>query len=195
MSSNGSMFPIEITVYGEAQPGGSKTSKVVYRKGADGRARPVKKNGRVVTTTYDANAKKVGPWKDKVSQVAGESYFGPVLLGPLVVEFIFYRTRNKGDYGTGRNEGIIKDSAPAYPTKRPDALKLARAVEDCLTGVLWADDAQIVDEYIGKRYGTKARVEIKVWPASATTVLDLVSAGEMEPPKPSEQFEQLSFVA
>jgi len=195
MAHGESMFPIEITVYGEPQPAGSKTARVVYRKGNDGKARPIKRAGRIVTATYDANAKKVNPWKEAVTQVAGDSYFGPVLLGPLVVEFIFYRVRNKGDYGTGRNEGIIKDSAPAYPAKRPDTLKLARAVEDALTGVLWADDAQIVDEYIGKRYGEKACVEIKVWPASARTVLDLVSEGEMEPPRPSEQFEQLSFVA
>jgi hypothetical protein len=32
-------------------------------------------------------------------------------------------------------------------------LKLARAAEDALTGVLWLDDSQIVDERISKAYG------------------------------------------
>jgi len=39
-------------------------------------------------------------------------------------------------------------------------LKLARAVEDALTGVIWADDAQIVDEVIRKRYG---RPCLQIW--------------------------------
>lgn len=41
-------------------------------------------------------------------------------------------------------------------------LKLARAAEDALTGILWRDDAQICDEVIRKRYGEPARVEIEV---------------------------------
>lgn len=185
------IYPIEITVYGEPEPAGSKSSFVPTNRKTK---KPFYKNGRIVVNTVDANPKAKG-WKSTVKASAGIQYLGPMLRGPLAVEFIFYRKRNKGDFGTGRNEGIVKDSADAYPTKRPDALKLARAVEDALTDVLWLDDAQIVDEHIGKRFGDRARVEIKIWPVAAQTVLDLVSSGEIEPPKPSEQFEQLSLVA
>lgn len=188
-------FPIIIHVYGEAQPAGSKTSKVVYRKGRGGRPQPVRnKDGRIVTATYDANAKNLTPWKNKIEQAVSEQYDGPVLTGPLVVEFIFYRLRNKGHFGTGRNEGIVKDSAPAYPIVAPDALKLARAVEDALTGFVWRDDALIVDERIAKRFGDRPRVEIRVWRAEVATVGDLVAAGKVEPTAPDELFEQLSLV-
>ena len=47
-----------------------------------------------------------------------------------------------------------------YPAVKPDADKLARAIFDALTGVLFADDAQVVQLKIGKYYGTPERVEV-----------------------------------
>lgn len=49
-----------------------------------------------------------------------------------------------------------------WPLKPPDVVKLARAIEDALTGHLWTDDAQIVSEYLGKRYGPAHRVVVTV---------------------------------
>lgn len=64
---------------------------------------------------------------------------------PLRIETRFYVTRPKGHYGTGRNAGLLKASAPRYPTGRPDYSNLVKLIEDCLTlsGVL-ADDDQII---------------------------------------------------
>lgn len=39
-----------------------------------------------------------------------------------------------------------------YPSVKPDVDKLARAVNDALTGIVWADDSQVVDLYPRKRY-------------------------------------------
>jgi Holliday junction resolvase RusA-like endonuclease len=44
-------------------------------------------------------------------------------------------------------------------------LKLARAVEDALTGVLWRDDAQIAIEQLSKHYAERdepERVRVRV---------------------------------
>jgi Holliday junction resolvase RusA-like endonuclease len=52
-----------------------------------------------------------------------------------------------------------------WPAKPPDVLKLARAVEDALTGALWTDDALVVSEYLLKRYappGGPERVTVTV---------------------------------
>lgn len=46
----------------------------------------------------------------------------------------------------------MKPLAPIAPIVRPDLLKLARAVEDALSGVLWKDDSQVVVEVLRKRY-------------------------------------------
>lgn len=162
-----------ITVYGIAEPAGSKTAGVVYRKG-----RPVLKNGRVLTFVRDANA-KAKPWKERVAQAAGEQWGYGMIDGPCVLELTFYRTRNKGDFGTGRNEGRIRPGAPAYPIVAPDLTKLIRGVEDALIGICYRDDAQVVEQHTKKLYGDPARVEISVYPAAATTAADLGICGEV----------------
>jgi Holliday junction resolvase RusA-like endonuclease len=71
------------------------------------------------------------------------------------VTFVFQRQRPKGHFGTGRNAGRVKDScAGLYPVARPDLVKLARAAEDALTGIVWDDDAQIVHEELVKTWGS-----------------------------------------
>ena len=79
-------------------------------------------------------------------------YDGDVLTGPLSVAFQFRFLRPQSHYGTGRNAGHVKDSAPLYPTVRPDRTKVMRSTEDALTGILWKDDSQIVAGDITKIY-------------------------------------------
>ncbi len=72
---------------------------------------------------------------------------------PVSVALIFAIARPKGHYGTGRNAGTVRESAPRYPGSngRLDVDKLARAVLDGLTdGGVWADDAQVVDLHVCK---------------------------------------------
>lgn len=70
----------------------------------------------------------------------------------LEVYFTFYRARPSGHYGRKSGKPYVKPSADPYPIQRPDVLKLARAAEDALTGILWADDSQIVREVLEKRW-------------------------------------------
>jgi Holliday junction resolvase RusA-like endonuclease len=147
---------IAFTVIGEAKSAGSK------------RAFRHPHTGRIVTTEA---VKGSGEWKNRVADagVDARSAAGldDLLTGPLWVEFIFVRARPASHFGTGRNRGVLKPSAPVFPSTRPDALKLGRAVEDALTGVLWRDDAQIVNEYLFKRYGSTVGCEIRVWDLEA----------------------------
>lgn len=50
-----------------------------------------------------------------------------------------------------------------YKTSRPDADNLVKSVCDGLNGVLWLDDAQIVNLHVYKMYSTYPRTEITVW--------------------------------
>ena len=77
--------------------------------------------------------------------------------GPLRLTLTFFRTRPLGHYGTGRNAAQLKDRAPDKPTVRPDTVKLTRAVEDALTGVVWRDDSQVTTHLLKKRYGEFGR--------------------------------------
>lgn len=130
---------IRFEVPGNVEPAGSK------------RAFKHAHTGALIVT--DANS-KAKPWKASVAASGREAMAGRDLFrGPVSLMLVFYRPRPKGHMGTGRNAQVVKPSAPAYPITKPDVLKLARAVEDALTGVVWADDAQIVDEHLVKAYG------------------------------------------
>jgi Holliday junction resolvase RusA-like endonuclease len=50
-----------------------------------------------------------------------------------------------------------------YPTSRPDLLKHIRALEDALTGVVWRDDSQIIEQHLEKRWGVRAQTTVAVW--------------------------------
>jgi crossover junction endodeoxyribonuclease RusA len=90
------------------------------------------------------SSKAVGPWREAV-RAETQRAMGHALTGPVMVEITFGLPRPKGHYGTGKNAGTIRDSAPWYPSGRPDLDKLARAVLDGLTaGNAWADDSQVV---------------------------------------------------
>lgn len=69
---------------------------------------------------------------------------------PVAAEFVFYMKRPKSHF---RANGLLRDTAPAFPLLYPDVDKLARAVMDALTaGSAWDDDARVVDLTALKRY-------------------------------------------
>ena len=129
--------PITFFVPGKPAPGGSK--RQVFNK--------TSKRSFIIDACKDSK-----PWKTDVKHFAHEAYKGPLLLGPIKVRCTFYRARPKGHYGTGKNAGVLKASAPKYPTSKPDGSKLFRSTEDALTNVIWGDDAQVVTQTIKKRF-------------------------------------------
>lgn len=158
------MTSIRFQVLGKPQPAGSKKGFV----------NP--KTGKVIITE---DAKKSKPWKQEVAStaehaVSGDEGWTVCDPRPMRLEVAFILARPKGHFGTGRNAGTVRESAPRYPATKPDATKLLRAVEDALTGVVWRDDAQVVEQAAWKIYGEPERVEIKV------TVLEIVE-GEDAP--------------
>lgn len=194
-------WPIRIVATGKAEPAGSKTSFIpksndlVFKLVAANSPGAVKDAlGGLRANVVDANPKAAG-WKEAVAWFAASQYHGKPLTGPLDVEVIFVLPRLKSHYGTGRNADLLKDTAPLYPAVRPDTTKLWRGVEDALTGIVWVDDGQVVNQSVQKRYGDHPRVEIRVRPTAVTCVRDLVILGEERPERPSTlvPFEQLSL--
>lgn len=152
-------------VYGKPEPAGSKRGFAFKRR-----------NGSTGASVVDANPKAQG-WKTLVGLAVQEAYKGELLSGPLQLELRFFAPRIKGHL---RSNGQVKDSAPPFPTSRPDVLKLARGVEDSLTGIIWRDDAQIVREILSKNYGSPARVEIKVTVLSVFSLAAQADGGQAE---------------
>ncbi len=135
------MEPVRIEVLGphaRPEPAGSKTAFPL--KGKNGWLKG--EGGRPIINVVDANP-KAKAWKMEVAEEAAKQYRAQLIDRPVRCFMTFYLQRPKGHYGTGKNERVLKDSSPLHHTKAPDALKLARGVEDALTGVVWVDDAQV----------------------------------------------------
>jgi Holliday junction resolvase RusA-like endonuclease len=142
---------LRFEVIGHPEPAGSKRA---FRT----------KTGKTVVT--DANPQSLG-WKTEVAQAAAQAMtradHGALFDGPLGLAVVFTLVRPKGHFGSGRNGGQVKPGAPPFPVVRPDCTKLLRATEDALTGVVWRDDAQVVEQMVTKRYGEPERVQVSVW--------------------------------
>jgi len=132
---------IEFFVPGIPRPGGSK--RVFINK----------KTGKPIVTDDAGKANK--EWKAVVKLAGSEAMkkgkHTEVFRDPIILGLIFLMLRPKYHFG---KKGL-KPSAPADHIISPDLLKLARSTEDALTGVIWADDAQIISEHITKRYALK----------------------------------------
>jgi Holliday junction resolvase RusA-like endonuclease len=162
MSIEASPIHLAFTVYGKPQPAGSKRAFAVRKGGVA--------TGQIAVTDANPKAKS---WQREVSDVARwkmqerpdwTPFDYDLWFGPLVVAMTFYVARPKSHYGTGKNADTLKPSAPTYPTGKPDALKLARGTEDACTGIVWRDDAQVVELTVRKLYGLPERCEIEVRP-------------------------------
>lgn len=69
-------------------------------------------------------------------------------------DLTFYLPRPKAHFGSGKNAAVLKASAPAHPTGKPDRDNLDKAVCDAITAArVWHDDKQVTDGRIRKRYG------------------------------------------
>lgn len=129
---------IKFFVPGVPAPGGSK------------RGFYVKKIKRVVIAP---DCQRTRSWMDSVKCFALDAYSKkPLLNGPIRLEIEFRFLRPQGHYGTGKNEEVIKKSAPQYPIVKPDSVKVTRSTEDAMKGIVWRDDSQVVEHCIRKVY-------------------------------------------
>lgn len=92
-------------------------------------------NGRMIESSA-----AVGPWRERVALAVHNEHW-PLLAGPVAVDLTFVMPRPKSTPKTR--------TPPA--TKRPDLDKMARAILDALTGITFADDAQVVELVAIKR--------------------------------------------
>ena len=95
-------------------------------------------------SVYESSV-KLKPWRQRVATAARAAHRGEPAEGPLVLNIVFRLPRPKDHFGTGRNAGKLKPSAPEWPTKKPDLDKLERAILDALTiARAYGDDSQVV---------------------------------------------------
>jgi crossover junction endodeoxyribonuclease RusA len=121
------MSEVNFTVRGTPAPQGSKRA-LVHRS-----------TGRAVV--MESAGQGLKDWRADVKAAAFNAGPADLLTGPLMVSVIFTLPKPK--------------SAPKsrkWPDRRPDLDKLLRAALDAMTGVVFADDAQVVGVEAWKGY-------------------------------------------
>lgn len=116
------------------------------------------KSGKIFSHHYDPK-ENIQEKENTRAQIVQQN---PVFIpqgAPVIVEIVCYLPRPKGHY---RSNGQLKNWAPQYCTSKPDKDNIEKAVYDAMTGVVWHDDAQVVDGRLIKYYGDVPKTVIKV---------------------------------
>lgn len=142
---------LRLFVPGIPAPGGSKRAFAIKKGGVY--------TGR--TVVFDDAGQRNKDWRQACVLIADQKRPEQPFRGPLRVDFEFVMPRLKAHF---RANGSLKDGAPKWHTVKPDRTKLTRSTEDALRGIIWADDAQIVDGATTKGYGDQPGCHITVTP-------------------------------
>lgn len=171
---------VSFRVVGEPKPAGSKNAIPLMRFDRElGRRVPiVRDSGVPIVNVTDSSGRAGTEWRADVRAacVAAMDEAQGMVDGPVAVRVTFFRSRPASHYGTGRNAGVLKDSAPAFPhqSKLPDGTKLGRSLEDALNKICWADDRRVCDMWWSRRFGPDgAEVAIFTLPVRAAPSIDM----------------------
>lgn len=158
-------LPIWIWAPGTPTPAGSKTA-VPMRRGSGGPlvindleirhgavyGRPVMQYVDGSLSSSSRRARRAWITTLKLSGQAAMPVREPIDF-PVRLEVDFILSRPRFHLGSGRNaERVLPRFADAVPAVKPDVTKLLRCIEDALTGIIWKDDALVVQTYSNKRY-------------------------------------------
>lgn len=136
---------IEFRVPGIAAPQGSK--KAFRTRG-----------GRIALVE---SCVRVKPYRTTVALAAREAWDGGAMQGTVGVSIMFTFVRPKSHYNA---KNVLRAGAATYPGKGiGDIDKLCRAVLDSLTGIIYADDSQVVSLVATKAYGNTAETRISIY--------------------------------
>ena len=130
---------------------------------AKGSNRAILRGGRAVFVPGGSNAgrRKLRGWAAACVQAAQAARCEPI--GGAVAVWVTFRVERPKSHYNARGE--VRPLAPQRPAVRPDLDKLLRATFDALNGLLWADDARIVQVTASKVFaihgspGATVRVE------------------------------------
>lgn len=139
---------IEFEVRGTPVPQGSKIGMVSGKRNGPWALNPravLIESGNKKTKTMPANRLK--DWRENIAANAMSVMWGDLWLGEILIECEFVLPRSKSHYTP---KGVLRKGARLIPPNDLD--KLARAVGDAMSKVVYDDDNQITRSVLSKRY-------------------------------------------
>lgn len=145
---------------GTPAPKGSTKAFLVPRGGFPVHAGNSKQLHAQVCAVITADSVRLNAWTQAIFKAADRACEGKATPGHYHVNLEFNIARPKSHYGTGRNSERLRPTAPKFPTAKAgthggDVDKLARAVLDALTNIIWLDDSQVVSMIAHKVYAPR----------------------------------------
>lgn len=123
-------------VEGTPAPGGSKSA---FRH---------RGTGRIVVV--DAGGKRTKDWRAAVAAAGRAAMQGREMPAPPLLLTVLFRMPRPQSHLT--KAGKLRRTSPVLPVARPDLTKLLRSTEDALSGIVYADDASIAEQWVAKMY-------------------------------------------
>lgn len=102
---------------------------------------------------------KTAKFKRELKQLATEMYHDAPLEGEIYLKVAFYRKIQKS---ISKKEHDRRASGTHRPIVKPDLDNYIKSTLDALNGVIWTDDATIVELNTSKWYADDPRIEIEV---------------------------------
>jgi len=92
------------------------------------------------------SCERLKDWRSAINYHAAVVKPETPIMGNVEAILDFYLPRPRSHFGSGRNSQAVRPTAPRYPAGHMsgDIDKLTRCVLDGITGVLIADDSQVV---------------------------------------------------
>lgn len=103
---------------------------------------------------------KTANYESLIALAAQEAMDGnPLIAGPADVEISMFLPVPTSWSKKKQAAALL---GQVYPTKKPDADNVIKAIFDGINGVVWVDDVQACDIVVRKRYADKPGVEVTV---------------------------------
>ena len=128
--------------------------------------RPRARNMGAHATVYDSG--RARPWRALVIDAAVQHKLAGLHLDvPLGVRVVFRLSRPQSHFGTGKNCGNLKASAPTFVARKPDIDNFLKSTFDAMTeAMVWRDDSLVCAVHTDKRFvgdGELPGCTIAIW--------------------------------
>jgi Holliday junction resolvase RusA-like endonuclease len=111
----------------------------------------------IYTQTYDPE--KCRNYKAYVRYLANANKPEKLMEGPVSVLIMVYR---QIPASWSKTKTALAITGDLRPVTKPDADNIAKGIKDALKGIIWRDDAQVVDLRVEKWYSDKPRAEVEI---------------------------------
>ena len=112
---------------------------------------------------YHRGGSQLEVWRGAIRDAAArEMGLAEPMAGPVSVSLVLTFPRLRSHFRTGRHAVELRPDAPTLMATVPDIDKVTRSCLDALAGVVFADDRQVAELHVAKRYGGAPGVAVEV---------------------------------